>query len=98
MRSEFHRIPLSPITCRNKKRKTGKPRCRPVVVCDASGKIRFRRFYAATRTSEPIIHAEAEDVRFETGIDAGQHVALILKPNIEVFCPGGPVRRQTDLD
>jgi len=32
---------------------------------------------AATQTLEPIVHAEAEDIRFEAGVDAGQHIALI---------------------
>src|SRR5688572_866013 len=48
--------------------------------------------------SEPVVYAEAEHARLEPVLHAGEHVATILEPYIEVLGAGRPVRRQADLD
>src|ERR1041384_7442843 len=49
-------------------------------------------------SSEPIVHAEAEDIGLKAVLDPGQHIALVGQLDIEIFGLGRPVRRQADLD
>src|SRR5437763_5687374 len=48
--------------------------------------------------SEPVIHAEAQQVRGQPVVGAGQNVALIAEIEIKIFDLGRPMRREADFD